>query len=78
MNVKYIKLSRKCKYHDALYLGIAEKCHYCKRAEAHNRYQKISPEEILLGEIFGDGRFIRRVVKHSPNYKGKRPIRNRP
>ena len=75
MNVKYIKLSRKCKKHKNLWSGACDGCFYCKRAMAHNKLQVISPEEVLLGEIFGDGRFVMRAVKkQNPNYKGKRPL----
>jgi hypothetical protein len=75
MNVKYIKLSRKCKYHTNLWSGSSSGCYYCRRALAHNKLQKLSPEDALLNDIFGGGRFVMIVSKEkNPNYKGKRPL----
>jgi len=81
MNIKYIKLSRKCKNHTNLWSGAHSGCHYCMRALAHNL--KLSPEESLLNDIFGESRFVRRIktyckTKKNPNYKGKRHLRNCP
>lgn len=78
MNVKYIRLSRKCKNHTNLWSGSYSGCYYCKRALAHNKLQKLSPEDALLNDIFGGSRFVMSVKKQkNPNYKGKRPLQNR-
>lgn len=77
MNVKYIKISRKCRHHVYHDLGAAVGCFFCKRADDHNKYNKISPEEVLISQIFQDGRVIKRIANHSSNYKGKPPHYNR-
>jgi len=77
MNVKYIKLSRKCRHHTIFWSGASDGCFYCKRALTHNKtqLQNMSPEDILSLELFSKDRFIvHRDKKKNPNYKGKRPL----
>lgn len=76
MNVKYIKLSRKCRHHTNFRSGVSDGCFYCKRAVAHNKKQtqNMTLEEVLLNEIFNKDRFIIRTSKKNPDYKGKRPL----
>lgn len=77
MNVKYIRLSRKCRHHTNFWSGASDGCFYCKRAVAHNKKQtqSMTPEEALLNEIFSKDRFmVRTSKKKNPNYKGKRHL----
>jgi hypothetical protein len=76
MSKEYIRLNKKCKHHDYTDSGIVEGCYFCKRSSDYSKYKKVLPEELLINQIFKEGRFIERVVKHKhkPNYKGKRSL----